>query len=204
MVSPNLVIPPGFAQFSFFVVNGGVGHRCVWTVGGKLAGTGLSPAQGSALIVAVGNALKPIWDFNVTMTGFHALIGNDGPPMALDVTSAITGTGPTMTMLPPNVSYLIKKTTAFAGRAYRGRIYLPFIDNIGVAESGAVTGATLTKLQTASDALFAAPGTGSTTGVTGWWLLHRALPGVVAPAPTQIVSFQPELFVATQRRRLDR
>lgn len=203
-MASNLSIPPGYAQFAFKVRNSTVGHQCIWTIGGKLVGSGLTPAQGAALMTAVGNALVPIWDSNVTQTGFHALIGNDGPAMALDVTSAHVGTGTAMQMSPPNVTYLVKKTTAFAGRAYRGRIYLPFVDNISISEAGAISGPTLTRLETAVAALMAAPGTGSSTGVSGWWLLHRAEEGETPPAPTQIVALAAESVVATQRRRLER
>jgi hypothetical protein len=137
-------------------------------------------------------------------TGFHALIGNDGPPMALDVSDNTVGTATTLQMLPPNVTYLLKKSTAFAGRAFRGRIYLPFVDNGAVSEAGVVSGARMTALIAAAAALFTAPGTGSSTGVTGWWLLHRAEPGVTPPAPTQITNISTTSMVATQRRRLER
>jgi hypothetical protein len=203
-MASQLVIPPGYAQFSFFLNNATVGHRCVWTIGGKLAGSGLSPAQGAALQLAVATALKPLWDSQVMQTGFHALIGNDGPPMALDVSDNTVGTATTLQMLPPNVTYLLKKSTAFAGRAFRGRIYLPFVDNGAVSEAGVVSGARMTALIAAAAALFTAPGTGSSTGVTGWWLLHRAEPGVTPPAPTQITNISTTSMVATQRRRLER
>jgi hypothetical protein len=203
-MAAQLSIPPGFAQFSFFVTNATVGHRCVWTIGGKLAGSGLTPAQGSALFVAVSGALNPIWDSQVIQTGFHALIGNDGPPMALDVPGSVAGSATTLQMLPPNVTYLLKKGTAFAGRAYRGRLYLPFVDNGAVSEAGVVSGARYTALTLAATNLFAAPGTGSTTGVTGWWLLHRAEPNTTPPAPTQLTAISATNMVATQRRRLER
>lgn len=203
-MASQLVVPPGFAHFSFIVTNATVGHRCIWTIGGKLAGSGLSPTQGAALMTSVGTALKPLWDSNVVQLGFHALIGNDGPPMALDVTDSIAGTSSTGTMLPPNVCMLFKKSTAFAGRAYRGRIYLPFVEGTYVGENGVIASTLLTKMATASQQLFLAPGTGSTTGVTAWYLLHRAEPGTTPPLPTQLNNIAATSLVATQRRRLDR
>lgn len=203
-MAAELSIPPGFAQLAFGVTNGTVGHKCVFTLGAKLVGSGISPAQGTALQTAVAAALAPIWDSNVFLTGFHALIGNDGPFMGLDITSNTPGSATTQQTAPPNVTYLVKKTTAFAGRAYRGRLYLPFVDNISISEAGAISGPTLTRLTTAAAALFTAPGTGSSTGVSGWVLLHRTEAGVTPPAPTDITSFQATSMVATQRRRLER
>jgi hypothetical protein len=204
MAAGDLSIPPGFAQLTFYVSNSTVGHRCVWTIGAALSGGGLTPGQGAALFVAASGALAPIWDSAVTQQGFHALIGSDGPPMALDIAGNVQGSASILTMAPPNVSYLVKKTTAFAGRQYRGRLYLPFVPTNELSEAGTFIGATATRLTTAMVNLFAAPGTGSTTGVTGWVLLHRETPAGAAPAPTPITSFQPTFTVATQRRRLER
>lgn len=203
-MAAQLVIPPGYVHFSFFVSNATVGHRCVWTIGGKLAGSSLSPAQGAVLFTNVSDALKPLWDNQVTQTGFHALIGNDGPPMALDITGSVVGTSTTGTMLPPNVCMLFKKGTNFAGRAYRGRLYLPFVEGTYVSEAGIIASTLLTKMNTAGPLLFNAPGTGSTTGVLSWYLLHRAEAGITPPFPTQLTQITATNTVATQRRRLER
>jgi hypothetical protein len=152
----------------------------------------------------VSDSLKPLWDSQVVQTGFHALIGNDGPPMALDVTGSVAGTASTGTMLPPNVTMLFKKSTNFAGRAYRGRMYLPFVEGTYVSEAGVIASTLYTKMQTAGPLLFNATGTGSTTGVTSWYLLHRAEPGDTPPLPTQLNGILATDRVATQRRRLER
>jgi hypothetical protein len=203
-IAVQLVIPPGYAQFSFFVTNATVGHRCVWSIGGKLNGSGLAPTQGALLFTHVSDALKPLWDSQVVQTGFHALIGNDGPPFALDVTGSVPGTASTGTMLPPNVTMLFKKGTLFAGRAYRGRAYLPFVEGTYVNEAGVIQSTLLTKMVTAAAALLAAPSTSSLTGVDNWALLHRAEEGATAPPPTSIMTIQATDRVATQRRRLER
>ena len=203
-MAAQIVIPPGYAHLSFFVTNATVGHRCVWTIGAKLNGTGLAPTQGALLFTHVSDALKPLWDNQVVQTGFHALIGNDGPPFALDVTGSVAGTSSTGTMLPPNVSMLFKKGTLYAGRAYRGRIYLPFVEGTYVNEAGVVQSTLLTKMVTAAAALLAAPATSTLTGVDNWALLHRAEVGATPPPPTLLTTIQATDRVATQRRRLER
>ena len=204
MAAGALSIPPGFAQFSFKVVSNTVGHVALFTIGGQLTSGTMTPAQGSALMVKVGAALAPIWDSTVQLTGFHALIGSDGPAGALDVSASIPGTYSGGVSFPPNVSYLFKKTTAFAGKAYRGRLFLPFVDSTSVSENGAISGAHLTRIQLAAENLFTTVSAGTDDGLSGWVLLHREVVGVTPPAPTVLTSIQATATVATQRRRLER
>lgn len=204
MAIGDLSIPPGYAQMNWHVTEATVGHRCEWTIGVQLVSGTWTPTQGTAFFVAVTGALVPIWDPNVHQIGFHALIGSDGPFSALDITGDVIGSSTSFNAAPPNVTYLVKKTTAFAGRQYRGRLYWPFVNTNELLENGTFTGTTLTRLTTACVNLYAAPGTGSTTGVQGWVLLHRETAAGAAPAPTPITSFQPSSTVATQRRRLER
>lgn len=103
----------------------------------------------------------------------------------------------------PQVSYLFKKHTLVAGRAYRGRMYYPGCDETSVdadgrVESGKVTG--LANMVTAfvSDL-------GALTPPVVPYILHREpKSGPPTPAPTAINSILPENIVATQRRRLAR
>lgn len=203
-MASQLVIPPGHAQFAFKVVNNTVGHVCVWTIGAQLTGGGMTTVQGQNLFLKVSAALQPLWDNTITQTGFHALIGNDGPPMALDITGSVTGTLSSIQTLPPNVSYLLKKTTSFAGRAYRGRIFLPFVESGNTNEGGTLVGSHFTRLDIAATALFNVPTTGTDDGLSNWVLLHRAEGAETPPAPTSLTSIQASDKVATQRRRLER
>jgi hypothetical protein len=83
-------------------------------------------------------------------------------------------------------------------------MYLPFVEGTYVSEAGVIASTLYTKMQTAGPLLFNATGTGSTTGVTSWYLLHRAEPGDTPPLPTQLNGILATDRVATQRRRLER
>lgn len=200
----ELIIPPGYAHLAWRVVNNTVGHTCIFTIGAKLAPGIWTGAMRTELYNDVSAALAPMWDPAVTMTGFHALIGNDGPPMAADVTGGVTGTLGTTTMAPPNVSYLAKKVTAFAGRSFRGRLYLPFVDATFLSENGRISGTTLSRFGTAMVGLQNAALSSAGGGLDGWYLLHRAGTPGGAEGPTLITDILSTNVVATQRRRLER
>jgi hypothetical protein len=201
---PDLIIPPGYVQLAFKIQNSTVGHTCIWTCGGKLAGSGWSGAQQAELFLDVSNALRPMYDSNVHFLGFHGLIGNDGPPLAADVQADVTGTAGAMTTASPNVTYLMKKVTLFAGKAFRGRGYLPFVNSGELDEAGRISGTVLSRFQTACSELLDASLSVSGGGLNGWYLLHREGSAGAAEGPTLITNFSASNVVATQRRRLER
>lgn len=203
-MASNVVIPPGFVHISYSLVSSVVGHRCVFTIGAKLSGPSWSITDQGDWNLAVGNALKPMYDSQVTIGGFHALIGSDGPPMAADVVGGTVGTRSNVVCSPPNVTHLIKKTTAFAGKRYRGRMYWPFVDGQALSEAGQLSGTPLTLFQTAVVAFEATFSSSSGNGLDGAYLLHRGEAGQTVPAPTLITSMGASPWVATQRRRLER
>lgn len=200
----NLIIPPGFAHIAFKMTNVTVGHTCFFTIGAKLAGSTWPVSEQGALNVDVHAALAPMYDFNVHFLGFRALIGNDGPPMSGEVVGDLTGSAGAMTTASPNVTYLLKKTTDFAGRSFRGRAYLPFVNTGELDENGRISGTVLTKFQTAATALMAAGQTVAGGGLNGWYLLHRTGSAGAGEGPTLITNLSASNVVATQRRRLER
>jgi hypothetical protein len=203
MALGDLILPPGYATCTFKVREAEVGHVCNWTAGVKLNAGTWSQDQGNAFFVAVSGALLPLWPPSVHQIGFHALIGSDGPGAALDVAGDVVGTGTSfISLAPPNVTFLIKKTTAFAGRAYRGRLFLPFVGENFVSNGGVIGSSLITAFNTATAALFAAPDAITDHGVDSWALIHREGKAGSAPQPTVITAFGAQTLVATQRRRL--
>lgn len=200
----ELIIPPGYAQCAFKVANTTVGHQCIWTCGVSLSTSPWTQAEADAFFTEVSDALKPLWDSNVHQLGFHALVGNDGPALAVDVIDDVSGTSGAMTTASPNVTYLLKKQTLFAGRSFRGRAYLPFVNTGELDENGRISGTVLTRFQTAASNLWDAALVGGSTGTTGWALLHREGTPGADEGPQAIVSFGASNVVATQRRRLER
>ncbi|AXH79007.1 MAG: hypothetical protein [Circular genetic element sp.] len=121
---------------------------------------------------------------------------NAGMLEAAENGTIITGTGVLNPAPPPQVCILGQKRTLFAGRQYRGRMYIPgFILNEGNIDSAGIIDS-------------------ATRGVVQGWintwlsglnasqypvkLLHESL----AIAPTAVTSINIDSRVATQRRRL--
>lgn len=95
-----------------------------------------------------------------------------------------------------NTALLVKKTTGLAGRANRGRTYLPpcYLDEAGIGPEGTIVSATLTTLN-ARLATFLAH---LVTDNLEMLLLHND----VGLAPGLVTGYVMEPIVATQRRRL--
>lgn len=94
----------------------------------------------------------------------------------------------------PATSILVQKRTALGGRQFRGRNYYPGAEKNSVGDDGIISGATVTGLQTNWDGMVADMATAGDTPQ----LFHQKLP----TAPTDIVSFQVQAKIATQRTRL--
>jgi|SRR4249919_63791 len=204
MAVGDLVLPPGFGHAAVKVNQDGTGHVCVMTFGVRLAGTGLTGTQAMNLLAAIANATRTLWDNTIHIASMHVLIGNDGPPMAVDASSSIVGSRTFTSTLPPNVTWLLKRITAFAGKQYRGRLYIPFVPDAGADNAGRLSGTEFTTLSAVAAALNAIPGGTPDTGISSWVVLHRVPKTGTAPAPTNVTTYLPELTVATQRRRLER
>jgi len=126
------------------------------------------------------------------------------PYSALLYSSQGAGNG-TMTLdpLPTQVTGMISRRTDFAGRAYRGRIYMPFPTKTGSDTNGlpTITYTTLLSNYVAG----VEPPAGITLTSAGKSILLdpvlRHKPRPAAPADTQITGHEYPLKFATQRRR---
>jgi hypothetical protein len=133
-----------------------------------------------------------------TFHGVHLVVGNDGPDLIGDFDPALPGTGGSGSFNPPNTSMLVKKTTLFAGRKFRGRMYFPLIslveadvDNVGNIDS------TVRGVIQASVNDWLTQTSVTVPNFEGFRLLHEGI-----TPPTAIETFVVESMVATQRRRL--
>lgn len=100
--------------------------------------------------------------------------------------------------LPNNCAYLLKKKTNTAGRRGRGRMYIPpvYIGEGSISGLGVLDAASRTSLENSIRA--AMP-------IGPFVLLHSQEPlGPAPPPPFPIVSFDLDVRIATQRRRLRR
>lgn len=97
--------------------------------------------------------------------------------------------------IPPNCSWLVKKSTGLGGRNNRGRMYWPPspLNETNVDSAGNINGTLVGILQGRMDNLLDF----MSAATFELFLFHS-----VAFAPTQITGFSVESQIATQRRRL--
>lgn len=204
MALGDLVLPPGYVHFTVRLTEATVPHPMFLSFGGRLAGSTLSQSQANALLLNISTQLKPMWPTSVHITALHGLIGSDGPPGAIDASGDVTGTRVGVSLAPPQVAYIIKRTTAFAGRQFRGRLFLPFVNENTVNGAGVLDAAEATLLSTTAQNLNGALVGPPDTGLNSFVILHREPKSGATPAPTTVVAHLGSSTVATQRRRLKR
>jgi len=197
-------IPVGYGQWVFETQHAGIQHTAITVLGFKVATPPYTQGQCTAAGSAWATAMAPLWDAEVSMARVIANIGNDGPPIRFESIISVAGSRASQVVLPPNLTYLVRKTTAFGGRRYRGRMYIPFVSNadLGNIQTGQLASGAVTLLQARATAvqsgLVAAGPNASELS-----LLHASGLSTL-PSPTTVATLAADDFVATQRRRLVR
>jgi len=193
----SLNIPPGFAHLAFSLRNALGSKVCVITDAFAIDTTPWSQADTDALAAQLRTQLKPLYDASWTFGPCSFLVGNDGPQLRFDASATEVGTRAAQTQPPPQVTLLIKKTTGFAGRKFRGRAYWPYGGGTAtIDEQGKIIGGEATVVNGVVSGWTAALNNAG-LNTAGQVLLHSD-----ATAPTPVISFARESVVATQRRRL--
>jgi hypothetical protein len=104
----------------------------------------------------------------------------------------------------PLTCALVRKRTAFAGKAQRGRLYFPGLTESDVDAEGVILGATRSTLQTAFNTWFANIGTYGNM-MLAHSCFHEDNQPPCEPLPwTVVTSLEVDDVIATQRRRLHR
>ena len=199
----DLIVPVGYGLWQFSQTHATIAHVSVTTWGFKVATPPYTQAQLASALAAYAAAVRPLHDAEVTYNKAVALIGNDGPAIRYEATGVVAGSRTSQTILPPNDTYLIKKTTSFAGRRYRGRAYIPYVASLGVTQTGSLQSAEQTILNATAAALFSTL-VGGGPNASELSILHSESPLSGLPAPTPVISLLAESVIATQRRRLER
>lgn len=101
--------------------------------------------------------------------------------------------------LPQNTSALVRKSSGFAGRKNRGRMFIPGIREANVGDNGELSGAEITRLQTLVDSFMSTML--AQASILDLVILHSFGD---ATEPTVITAMTVDGIVATQRRRLRR
>jgi hypothetical protein len=188
-------IPAGYALIRHrFTCPVGVGHAAT-LYGVKLVGTPTA--------VAVANEQGANWTATILtrqsslMTYFDvtAVVNNAGVLSEAVLPVGSAGGGGAVPVAP-QVAVLIKKTSGVIGKAFRGRIYVPYCQsNDFVTENDRLNPTQLTAWQGVVTTLF--NDEAADTFSNAMVLLHRN----VLTAPTAITALTVEQTVATQRRR---
>lgn len=154
------------------IIPNAVQVRLLWTLpNGKTVANVLhaSVAGGFSATSTVAEAVRAAIVASAGWTAWKARLNTTVSLAAVDIRDLRTGNNPLVastgaaaagtgagTALPPGDALVVTLRTAFAGRSYRGRAYLPGLDSTalaagGVAAAGTVTDATsfMTAVQTA-------------------------------------------------------
>lgn len=194
-----LVIPEGFFQASVPFVSEFVLRPAICTFGISEPTTPVTPAALADLVmVAVGDAIDPIIDPNVTM-GPVTLTFDQAPGQRGSISGAVVRTGDrtTTNSTSPQIAAIFKKQTNRVGRPGRGRMFVPWAgDRDDVDEAGRWTNTWLDDLAIAAVNLLDNLQTIDASMV----ILHdEDVPGSTDPSTVTNLLADPQ--TGTQRRR---
>ena len=191
-----MLIPAGFGQANLKFQSAATPHGAEVTFGFERVGVG-DP-------LTVGGIIRDAWDDElidnllsdqIELVSILVKFGpNDtGPAQELAVSLPGLDSG---TPVPPNVSVLVHKHTAFGGRQGRGRMYIPGIPEGQVDGAGTITSATPAVWTTRFNNFLGVLEAADYPMV----LLHAGSGAVTTPYP--VIGLTCSSTVATQRRRL--
>lgn len=192
------VIPVTYMQFNWFFTGSAAPTGAQVTLG-ALAALDSAPAATRAETAYDfwRDELLPLQTVDINLVSCLCKLGpNDtGQSGTFDLIEA--GGGGTSDETPAG-ALLVQKLTTLGGRAGKGRMYVPGIDNGDTETGGGINPTSLANWQTAFDAFY------DRFTATDWApvVLHSV--GSPISTPTPIVSFSVQGTMATQRQRLRR
>jgi len=195
----RLRIPPGFFNAHYRWAFAGSSHSMSFAIAGGLDDAVEPNLLATELSTAftTGYGMSNVYS-NWTFHGVYVEVGNDGPDLSGEFDPAAPGTAGSGAFPPMNTSLIWKKKTSFAGRKYRGRIYVPTISLVeGDVDSVGNIDTTVQGVVAGNFNDFLSQIATEVPELNGLFLLHEG-----ATAPTQVVDWILESMVATQRRRL--
>ena len=190
------VIPSGFAQINWKFTGTSAPRGAEVTLGVNISSFAGSAADAAAAaITAYNDNVDPITPATVTLASVLVKFGPNATGPSAEVPSGNAGSGGGASA-SPNVAWLVHKVTALGGRAGRGRMYWPGVQESEVDPSGTLSSAFVTGAQTAMDGFLADLGTALLIPV----VLHSETSPL--SAPTTITELTVDGVAATQRRRM--
>jgi hypothetical protein len=189
------VIPTGFAQSNLVFGGSSMPRGAEVTLGHSLSGYAGDATQAAEDIgTAFDTEVMGVLTNTTTLISCRVKFGPDatGPSAEFPIGSTGGGSNPGVS---PAVSWLVHKVTAFGGRAGRGRMYVPGLQESSVSVAGVIDGGSVTAMQSAMSAYLLALGVLNLDPV----VLHSV--GSPLVTPSSITAFNVDSTVATQRRR---
>jgi hypothetical protein len=190
------------------------GDRCMAVVsmgngqvGGNSTRWGLKLVNAPAFVQADANRvanlfrdnLKLLYDTSWNLGPVKFYFDNGSGPAILEDPTTELGTQSAIAYAPPQVSYIVKKTTAQAGAKNRGRVYMPGLAESNVDEAGRVDGAFIAAGNAILATFFAA--INADAAVDYMTLVHTTEAG---GGDTAITALTIQGVCGTQRTRLRR
>jgi hypothetical protein len=167
----GIYIPSGYGNLTVRIDNsqGGISSRNSVSIGFGITGTPNS-ATVTRLSGLFRDGFKARYDASWTLGPSRLLWRAGGSLFALDDATTTAGTRATSNNAPPANAYVVSKQTALAGRAFRGRLYMPGVVENLVDEAGIMDAADQASWQAAFDAFYTA--FNADASVTDLVLLH--------------------------------
>ena len=190
------VIPSGYAQINWKFTGTSCPNGAEVTLGVDVSSYGGTPAAAAGdAISAYNTTVDAITPATVTLSSVLVKFGPNATGPSAEVSSGNAGSGGGASA-SPNVAWLVHKQTAQGGRAGRGRMYWPGVQESEVDPSGVLSTAFVTGAQTAMNNFLSALATDL--------LIPVVLHGATSPlsTPTTILTLSVDGRAATQRRRL--
>ncbi len=187
-------IPLTYCEIEAKFRAGGSGRNCSTILGARLAAPltqGVVDDISTELSVAYKAWLHTAGAYN----GCRVLEGQILDALVWESTAGNGSGTKTGAMQPPQVQCLVSKRTAVAGRAHRGRSFLPDVLESHVNDDGTLSAGAITAVQAWADGVFSA--CVESGALTGMVLLHAEL----TPVPTLVTSYAASTRVSTLRER---
>lgn len=192
-------VPTGYCQINILWTGGALPTGAETTFGIDNTADDRDPADVALAVVEAFNATDILQFFSSGISGATVLCKNGptatGPSGSAGVIGPGSGSSATV---PPNVSVLVQKHTAFGGRAGRGRMYFPGWPEANLGSDGVLGEPTRTNFEAEFTTTMALLDVGSLPQV----VLHGA--GSPLSTPSPVTSYTVATSAATQRRRLRR
>jgi hypothetical protein len=144
-----LVIPANHANFILTISNnsGGLSARSSVAFGLDLT-AGLTQADVGRIANILRDGLTSLYDNSWIFGPTHAVEGTGAAPLVWDDAGTEAGTGASSAYSSPANAYVVSKKTNIGGRQYRGRLYMPGVEEAAVGEDGVISGGYVNAFQT--------------------------------------------------------